>query len=74
MIVHLAIIGGILVIGGILLFPQSQNFLSIDFDFDAAKDDLSSAKDNTINQVGDTLDTTYEKVTNTIDETIDKIG
>ncbi len=72
MIIHLAIIGALLVVGGILFFPYSQ--YSIPIDFDETKNNLASAKDVTFNKIEETLEVTYDTVTTTIDETIDKIG
>ncbi len=72
MIIHLAIIGAVLVVAGILFFPYSP--YSIPIDFDETKNDLASAKDVTFNKIQETLEVTYDTVTTTIDETIDKIG
>ncbi len=72
MIIHLAIIGVVLAVTGILFFPYSQ--YSIPIDFDETKNDLASAKDVTFNKVEETLEVTYDTVTTTIDETIDKIS
>ncbi len=72
MIIHLAIIGAVLVVAGILFFPYSP--YSIPIDFDETKNDLASAKDVTFNKIEETLEVTYDTVTSTIDETIDKIG
>ena len=72
MIIHLAIIGAVLVVGGILFFPYSQH--SIPVDFEETKNDLASAKDVTFNKVEESLEVTYNTVSTTIDETIDKIG
>ena len=72
MIIHLAIIGAVLVVAGILFFPYSP--YSIPIDFDETKNDLASAKDVTFNKIEETLEVTYDAVTTTIDETIDKIG
>ena len=72
MIIHIAIIGAVLVVGGILFFPYVQ--YSIPIDFDETKNDLATAKDVTFNKVEESLEVTYDTVTSTIDETIDKIG
>jgi len=72
LIIHLAIIGAVLVVAGILFFPYSP--YSIPIDFDETKNDLASAKDVTFNKIEETLEVTYDTVTTTIDETIDKIG
>jgi len=72
LIIHLAIIGAVLVVAGILFFPYSPYSISIDFD--ETKNDLASAKDVTFNKIEETLEVTYDTVTSTIDETIDKIG
>ena len=72
MIIHLAIIGAVLGVAGILFFPYSP--YSIPIDFDETKNDLASAKDVTFNKIEETLEVTYDTVTTTIDETIDKIG
>ncbi len=72
MIIHLAIIGVVLAVAGILFFPYSQ--YSIPIDFDETKNDLASAKDVTFNKIEETLEVTYDTVTTTIDETIDKIS
>lgn len=72
MIIHLAIIGAVLVVGGILFFPYSE--YSIPINFDETKNDLATAKDVTFNKVEESIEVTYETVTTTIDETIDKIG
>jgi len=72
LIIHLAIIGAVLVVAGILFFPYSP--YSIPIDFDETKNDLASAKDVTFNKIEETLEVTYDTVTSTIDETIDKIG
>ena len=72
MIIHIAIIGAVLVVAGILFFPYSQ--YSIPIDFDETKNDLASAKDVTFNKIEETLEVTYDTVTTTIDETIDKIS
>jgi len=74
MIIHLAIIGGILVIGGIVLYPFNENNLILDVDFNQAKNNLADITDDTINTVGETFENTYDKVTTAVDETIDKIG
>jgi len=72
LIIHLAIIGAVLVVAGILFFPYSM--YSIPIDFDETKNDLASAKDVTFNKIEETLEVTYDTVTTTIDETIDKIS
>jgi len=72
LIIHLAIIGVVLAVTGILFFPYSQ--YSIPIDFDETKNDLASAKDVTFNKIEETLEVTYDTVTTTIDETIDKIS
>ena len=74
MIIHLAIIGGILVVGGILLFPQDSKLFEQNLDFDEAKGDLNEFTDETFNQVGSTLENTYDKVATTVDETLNKMG
>jgi len=72
LIIHIAIIGVVLVVAGILFFPYSP--YSIPIDFDETKNDLATAKDVTFNKIEETLEVTYDKVTTTIDETIDKIS
>ena len=72
MIIHIAIIGVVLVVAGILFFPYSP--YSIPIDFDETKNNLVTAKDVTFNKIEETLEVTYDKVTTTFDETIDKIG
>lgn len=74
MIIHLAIIGAILVIGGIIFYPYNENSLSPDTDFNQAKNNLAEITDDTINSIGETFENTYDKVTSTVDKTIDKIG
>jgi len=74
MIIHLAIIGGILIIGGIVLYPFNENNLLLDVDFNQAKNNLADITDDTIYTVGETFENTYDKVTTAVDETIDKIG
>ena len=74
MIIHLAIIGGILVIGGIVLYPYNDNSLPTNSDIDQAKNNLVDFADDTINTVGATFENTYDKVSSTVDDTIDKIG
>ncbi len=72
MIIHLAIIGAVLVVAGILFFPYSP--YSIPIDFDETKNDLASAKDVTFNKIEETLEVTYNTFTTNYDETIDKIN
>ena len=74
MIIHLAIIGGILVVGGILLFPQDSKIFEQNLDFEEAKGDLNEFTGETFNQVGSTLENTYDKVATTVDETLNKMG
>ncbi len=72
MIIHIAIIGVVLVVAGILFFPYSP--YSIPIDFDETKNDLATAKDVTFNKIEETLEVTYNTFTTNYDETIDKIN
>ena len=74
MIIHLAIIGGILIVGGIVLYPYEENSLPLDFDLNQAKNDLTEITDDTINTLEETLENTYDKVSTSVDETFEKIG
>ena len=74
MIIHLAIIGGILVIGGIILYPYNENSEPLDMNLNQAKNNLADITDDTINTVGETFEDTYNKVSSSVDETIEKLG
>lgn len=68
MIVKFLIILAIVVGGGILLYPHS--FDSFPNDVDEAKDELTSFKDEAVENFEDTLNDTVEKITTTIDNTM----
>ena len=71
MIVKILIIVAIFVVGGIILFPQNQNFY---IDIDETKDDITSIKDDALNTSEETVDNTVEKITSTIDDVIDTVA
>lgn len=71
MIGRLVIILAIVVVGGIALYPQSLDFFPKDVD--EAKEEFTGLKDESVDNIGDTLGDTVEKITTTIDETIDKV-
>jgi hypothetical protein len=65
LIIKLIIIAGIIVVGGLVLFPQNLNLFYNDFD---------DKKDVTVNKAEETVEHTVDKITNTIDDTMSTIG
>lgn len=72
LIIKLLIIIGIVLVGGTVLFPQTNDLFFNDFD--ETKNDLVDFKDEAINNAEETFDNTIDKITTSIDDTIDQVG
>ncbi len=68
MIIKLAIIGVILIAGGILIFPETIDLISNGSNIsDSITYNLIDLKDDTVDNVENTIDSTVEQVSSTID-------
>lgn len=72
LIIKLLIIIAIVIVGGTVLFPQTNDLFFNDFD--ETKNDLVDFKDEAINNAEVTFDNTVNKITTSIDDTIDQVG
>lgn len=71
MIIKLLIIFSIVIIGGIILFPQNQDLFSNGFD--ESKNELTGFKDESINNIEKLLNNVVNEVTTGFDNTINAV-